>query len=429
MRQPAGKAKPAHARAAAPVHDPAQAPAGAPAHEPDLTDADLADWLHLLHTDGIGREAARRLLAALGSPGAVLAASVPERAACVDARAAAALSRPPDGHAQRRAATLAWRSAAPGRRVMVLGDADYPPLLLHSADPPLLLYLQGDASLLTRPAVALVGSRQPSAQGRDHAHGFGRALSAQGWTVVSGLAAGIDGAAHDGALAGLADAQAHKGTVSHTVGHTGGSTVAVVGTGIDRVYPAAHRALARRIADQGLIVSEFSLGTPPLAANFPQRNRLIAGLSRGTLVVEAALRSGSLITARLAAEAGREVMALPGSVLADQSAGCHALIRQGAALVTSVEQVLQELQALPPLDLPAVLKAPTAATAPTAAPSAKQADDPVLRALGHDPLTLDALIDRCGWPAPALSAHLLTLEFDGLVARLPGGLYQRRSTA
>ena len=394
---------------------------------PDLTDADLADWLHLLHSDGIGREGARRLLAALGSPGAVLAASVPERAACVDARAAAALSRPPDGHAQRLAATLAWRSAAPGRRVMVLGDADYPPLLLHSADPPLLLYLQGDASLLTRPAVALVGSRKPSAQGRDHAHGFGRALSAQGWTIVSGLAAGIDGAAHDGALAGLADAEASNGQDCQAGSHTGGSTVAVVGTGIDRVYPAAHRALARRIADQGLIVSEFSLGTPPLAANFPQRNRLIAGLSRGTLVVEAALRSGSLITARLAAEAGREVMALPGSVLAAQSAGCHALIRQGAALVTSVEQVLQELQALPPLDLPAVLKAPTAA--PSAAASTHQPDDPVLRALGHDPLTLDALIDRCGWPAPALSAHLLTLEFDGLVARLPGGLYQRRSTA
>lgn len=380
----------------------------------ELTDDDLAAWLHLLHCEGVGREAARRLLAVLGSPQAVLAASVPERANCVDPRCAAALSRPPADHAERLAATLAWRQAAPDRRVMVLGDPDYPPLLLHSADPPLLLYLQGRVSLLSQPSVALVGSRRASAQGLDHARSFARALSAQGWTIVSGLAAGIDGAAHEGALAGLDDAA--------QPGQTGGSTVAVVGTGIDRCYPASHRKLAQRIANQGLIVSEFSLGTPPLAPNFPQRNRLIAGLSRGTLVVEAALRSGSLITARLAAEAGREVMALPGSVLAAQSAGCHELIRQGAALVTSVGQVLQELQALPPLDLPAA--APPAP--PTPARAAKPPTDPVLAALGHDPATLDTLIDRCGWPAHRLSAHLLTLELDGQVARLPGGLYQRR---
>ena len=379
-----------------------------------LADDELAAWLHLLHSEGVGRDAARRLLAALGSPQAVLAASVPERADCVDARSAAGLSRPPAGHAQRLAATLAWRQAKPDRRVMVLGDPDYPALLLHSADPPLLLYLQGRASLLGQASVALVGSRHASAQGLDHAHSFARALSARGWTVISGLAAGIDGAAHEGALAGLDDAAQQ--------GQTGGSTVAVVGTGIDRVYPASHRKLAQRIGDQGLIASEFSIGTPPLAANFPQRNRLIAALSRGTLVVEAALRSGSLITARLAAEAGREVMALPGSVLAAQSAGCHALIRQGAALVTSVDQVLEELQALPPLDLPS--PAP-----PSQAPASTQAGlpvDPVLQALGHDPAMLDDLIARCGWPAHLLMAHLLTLELDGQVARLPGGLYQRR---
>ena len=379
-----------------------------------LADDELAAWLHLLHSEGVGRDAARRLLAALGSPQAVLAASVPERADCVDARSAAGLSQPPAGHAQRLAATLAWRQAGPDRRVMVLGDPDYPPLLLHSADPPLLLYLQGRVSLLGQASVALVGSRHASAQGLDHARSFARALSAQGWTVVSGLAAGIDGAAHEGALAGLDDAARQ--------GQAGGSTLAVVGTGIDKVYPAAHRKLAQRIGELGLIVSEFSIGTPPLAANFPQRNRLIAGLSRGTLVVEAALRSGSLITARLAAEAGREVMALPGSVLAAQSAGCHALIRQGAALVTSVEQVLQELQALPPLDLPAAaLPDRPDASGQRAAP-----EDPVLQAMGHDPVTLDALIARCGWPAHLLSAHLLSLEFEGLLARLPGGLYQRR---
>ena len=379
-----------------------------------LTDDELAAWLHLLHSEGVGRDAARRLLAALGSPQAVLAASVPERAGCVDAASAAGLSRPPAGHAQRLAATLAWRQAGPDRRVLVLGDPDYPPLLLHSADPPLLLYLHGRVSLLGQASVALVGSRHASAQGLDHARSFARALSAQGWTVVSGLAAGIDGAAHEGALAGLDDAARQ--------GQAGGSTLAVVGTGIDKVYPAAHRKLAQRIGELGLIVSEFSIGTPPLAANFPQRNRLIAGLSRGTLVVEAALRSGSLITARLAAEAGREVMALPGSVLAAQSAGCHALIRQGAALVTSVEQVLQELQALPPLDLPAA----AVPGRPEARGQRTEPDDPVLQAMGHDPLTLDALIARCGWPAHLLSAHLLSLELDGLLARLPGGLYQRR---
>ncbi len=383
---------------------------------PPLSGDELAAWLHLLHSEGVGREGARRLMTRLGSPQQVLDASLHERAECVDPRCAAALGRPPAGHAERLAATLAWRNGGADRRVMVLGDADYPPLLLHSADPPLLLYLHGRAGLLGRSSVALVGSRKPSAQGLDHARSFARGLSDQGWTVVSGLAAGIDGAAHEGALAGADDARQR--------GLDGGSTLAVIGTGIDLVYPASHRRLVQRITSQGLMVSEYCLGTPPLAANFPQRNRLIAGLARGTLVVEAALRSGSLITARLAAEAGREVMALPGSVLATQSAGCHALIRQGAALVTSVDQVLEELQALPALAAAAPADDPKAPAATTAA-----LDDPVLAALGHDPLTLDALIARCGWSAPRLSAHLLTLELDGHLARLPGGLYQRRRQA
>ena len=398
-------------------HDQPDQP-GRPDQPAQLDDAELGAWLFLLHSPGIGRDAARRLLAHFGSPQAVLAASTVDRASRVDAKAAAALARPPDGHALRLAATLAWRSAGPARRVMVLGEADYPPLLLHTADPPLLLYLQGRAELLSAPSLAIVGSRQPSAQGLDNARGFARTLSQAGWTIVSGLAAGIDGAAHDGALSAVAD------------GTGAGSTMAVIGTGIDQVYPRAHRALAGRISELGLIVSELALGTPPLAANFPQRNRLIAGLSRGTLVVEAALRSGSLITARLAAEAGREVMALPGSVLSSQSQGCHALIRQGAALVGSVAQVLEELTALPPLARPAPVPGRAAAVAASpplpSAPPAK--GDAVLAALGHDPLSLDALINRCGWPAPALSAHLLTLELDGHVARLPGGLYQRRGS-
>ena len=364
-------------------------------------DAELGAWLHLLHSPGVGREAARRLLARFLSPQAAIAAPVDALRDCVDAPTALALASPPDGHADRLAATLAWRAAAPGRRVLLLGDADYPPPLLHSADPPLLLYLQGDAALLSTPCLAMVGSRRPTAQGRDNARRFAEALAGQGWTIVSGLAAGIDGAAHEGALA------------------AGGRTIAVVGTGIDRVYPPSHRALAHRIAETGLLVSEYCLGTPPLSANFPQRNRIIAGLSRGTLVVEAALRSGSLITARLASEAGRDVLAIPGSILAPQSAGCHALIRQGAALVDSPEQVADELGPLQPAALP--VRATTTAATPAPADA-----DPVLAALGHDPQSLDTLIDRCGWPAHTLSAHLLTLELDGQVARLPGGLYQRR---
>ena len=369
---------------------------------------ELAAWLHLLHTEGVGRDTARRLLAHFGSPQAAVAAGAADLAGLVNPKIAQALAQAPTGHALRLAKTLAWRSAAPARRVMVLGDADYPPLLLHSADPPLLLYLQGRAALLNARSVAIVGSRQASAQGLDHARAFARTLAQNGWAIVSGLAAGIDAAAHQGAL----DAEG------------GAGTVAVVGTGLDRIYPRSHQALTERIAEQGLLVSELALGTPPLAPNFPQRNRLIAGLSRGTLVVEAALRSGSLITARLAAEAGREVMALPGSLLAPQSHGCHALIRQGAALVTSPEQVLDELNGLPALSLLDALAEPPAP--PVTAQATAQ--DAVLRALGHDPLSLDALINRCGWSAPALSAHLLTLELDGLVARLPGGLYQRRQS-
>ncbi|OGA97907.1 MAG: DNA protecting protein DprA [Burkholderiales bacterium RIFCSPHIGHO2_12_FULL_69_20] len=372
-----------------------------------MDDAELGAWLHLLHSPGVGREAARRLLARFGSPQAAIASAVDQLRECVDAPTALTLATPPEGHARRLAATLAWRAAAPARRILVLGEADYPEPLLHSADPPLLLYLLGDAGLLAAPSLAIVGSRKPSAQGRDNARNFANTLAGQGWTIVSGLAAGVDGAAHEGALA------------------AGGRTIAVIGTGIDRVYPPSHRTLAHRIAEQGLMISELPLGAPPLAAHFPQRNRIIAGLSRGTLVVEAALRSGSLITARLASESGREVMAIPGSILAPQSAGCHALIRQGAALVESPEQVAEELGPLVPTagrsrSSPAAV-ADTAASAAIADP-----DDPVLRAMGHDPLSLDALIDRCGWPTHALSAHLLTLELDGLVARLPGGLYQRR---
>ncbi len=354
---------------------------------------ELEAWLRLLATPQVGRDTARRLLAALGSPQAVFDAG---SAALRDVAGAlsAALSTPPPALEAQLAATLQWLAAGDLRAVVTLGDPLYPALLLETADPPLLLYLQGRAELLAAPAVAIVGSRNPTPQGLNNARSFGRHLSEAGWCVVSGLALGIDGAAHEGALEGQS------------------STIAVVGTGLDRVYPKRHLGLAHRIAAQGLMLSEYALGTPPLAPLFPQRNRLIAGLSRGTLVVEAALQSGSLITARLAAECGRDVFAIPGSIHAPQSRGCHLLIKQGAKLVDSAQDIVEELR---PGTSP-----PT--TGPAAAP---RAADPVLGALGYEPVTLDALVERTGVSPAALNVRLLELELDGQVARLPGQLFQR----
>jgi DNA processing protein len=257
-----------------------------------------------------------------------------------------------------------------------------------------MLYLRGRVELLARPSVAIVGSRNATAQGEQNARSFAEHFSRRGLTVVSGLAAGIDAAAHEGALKG------------------DGSTVAVVGTGIDRIYPRRNEALARRIVDQGLMVSEYPLGMLPLAPNFPRRNRLIAGLSLGTLVVEAAAQSGSLITAREAADAGREVFAIPGSIHSPQSRGCHQLLRQGAKLVEVADDVLEELR------LGRMASPPLSAASPTPA-------DPLLEALGFDPQPLDALAQRTGLPTDRLLARLLELELAGQVARLPGGLYQR----
>ncbi|MNS89395.1 hypothetical protein D3C72_1234060 [compost metagenome] len=287
---------------------------------------------------------------------------------------------------------------------MTLGDAGYPGSLLEMVDPPLMLYVLGAAAFdLTQlgRSLAVVGSRNPTPQGASHARAFARALGEAGLPVVSGLALGIDGAAHLGALDAAGDAPVL-------------ATVAVVGTGLDRVYPARHRDLAHRITLQGLIVSELPLGTPPLTQNFPKRNRLIAGLARGTLVVEAALASGSLITARLTSEQGKEVFAIPGSIHSPQSRGCHALIRQGAKLVESVNDILEEL---PPL-------APAARTPSTDTPSPAP-EHPLLDALGFDPVSLDALSARTGWSAAQLQAKMLELELDGHVSRLPGGLFQR----
>lgn len=373
---------------------------------------ELAAWLRLTLTPGIGNQAARRLLVAFGLPRNIF--GQPEHAlrACLGPTQISALQAEPEGLATLLETTWQWLHSPPDastqRAVIPLGDPRYPPLLLETSDPPLLLYLLGPARLVQADAfpatrcLAMVGSRNPTPQGQDHARQFARALRAAGLTIVSGLALGVDGAAHEGALE---DATTSDATPP---------TIAVVGTGLDRVYPQRHHELAHRIASHGLLISEYPLGTPPLAANFPKRNRVIAGLAQGTLVVEAAPASGSLITARLASEQGREVFAIPGSIHSIQSRGCHLLIRQGAKLVESAQDVLEEL----PWPAPSTLDAPHPCREP-------RVDGGLLGAMGFDPIGLDALQARTGLDTPSLQVQLLELELSGAIARMAGGLFQR----
>lgn len=391
-------------------------PVSEPSHQGDALDAETAAWLRLLLTPGVGRSTARRLLARAGSAEAIWQLARTSWGECASSAQVQALAVVPADWEPQCTHTARWLSAAaPGLRhaIITLGHAQYPDCLLQAEDPPLLLFVQGSATLLEsdRPwfpypaTLAMVGSRNPSAQGLVNARQMAQALAESGLCIVSGLARGIDAAAHDGAL--LAGKRANTP-----------STIAVVGTGLDQVYPSSHSALARQIAEQGLVVSEYLLGSGPLARHFPQRNRIIAGLSQGTLVVEAALQSGSLITARLASEQGREVFAIPGSIHAPQAKGCHALLRQGAKLVETAQDVLEELQGLntPPSH---------GGKSPTAIKEEAAAEHPLLTALGHDPMSLDALVARTGWDAAHLQAQLMELELDNLVARLPGGMYQR----
>jgi DNA processing protein len=375
-----------------------------------LGEEELLAWLRLTQTPGVGDLAARRLLAAFGSPQAALSAGAGAWREVAGHEAAAGLAQPVAESLQALfTRTAQWLHESPDHHVLTWGDADYPAVLLQLPDPPPLLYAVGQLRFLRAPCLAMVGSRHATPQGRDNARHFAAHFSRVGLTVVSGLALGVDGAAHDGALEGP------------------GSTIAVVGTGLDQVYPRRHVTLAARVSQAGLLLSEFPLGTPPLSPHFPKRNRIIAGLSMGTLVVEAAVQSGSLITARLANEFGREVFAIPGSIHSPQSRGCHRLIQQGAKLVETAEDVLQELPWTPgdsSTEASTGSAAAELATPPDDAPAA--ATDSLLAAMGHDPVTLDALIARCGWPAHLLSAKLLEFELTGQVARLPGGLYQRR---
>ena len=394
-----------------------------------MTYEELSAWLRLALTPGVGNDKARDLLAACGLPGAIFEQAESALAQLASPKQVKGLLKPPPELAEQLERTWRWLNetgpeGAP-RRLLTLGDPLYPAGLLNMEDPPLMLFTLGAPGLgpdtLAR-SLAVVGSRNPTPQGAANARHFAKALAQAGLTIVSGLALGVDGAAHEGALEGM-PADGALATVT-TV-----ATVAVVGTGLDRVYPAKHRELAHRIAQRGLLVSEYLLGTPPLPSNFPKRNRLIAGLAQGTLVVEAALQSGSLITARLTAEQGKEVFAIPGSIHTTQSRGCHALIRQGAKLVESAQDVLEELK-LEHLVAHDETEAPEAgATGETGETSGmggrSVAESGLLHALGFDPVGLDALQARCGLDAASLQAQLLGLELDGHVARLPGGLFQR----
>lgn len=365
------------------------------------------DWLRLAAVPGLGGASQRLLLKAFGLPEAIFEARPTALAAVVGESLAQRIAGAEDDAALE--AGLAWL-AEPDNHLLTLADPEYPRSLLDTEDPPPLLYVKGRLELLGRPALAVVGSRNGTAQGERNARAFAATLSQAGLTIVSGLALGIDAAAHQGGLEGV------------------GATVAVIGTGPDRIYPARNAELARQIAAQGAIVSEFPVGTPALAGNFPRRNRIIAGLAQGCLVVEAAERSGSLITARLAAEAGREVFAIPGSIHSPQSRGCHKLIKQGAKLVESAQDVLEELR----LTIFSERSEPDNTPSPREGGGggfsfdvANSGEDLLLSAIGHDSCTLDTLVQRTGLTPDNLLAMLLPLELEGRLAQLPGGLYQR----
>jgi DNA processing protein len=303
---------------------------------------------------------------------------------------------------------LVWLQQ-PHNHLVTLRDPRYPPLLKEIGDPPPVLFVRGDPEVLQFPQLAMVGSRNPSSSGKETAYHFARQLAAAGLTITSGLAAGIDGASHRGALA------------------AGATTVAVTGTGLDRVYPTYQQQLAQHVEERGALVSEFPLGTPPLAGNFPRRNRIISGLSVGTLVVEAAQRSGSLITARLAGEQGREVFAIPGSIHNPLSRGCHALIRQGAKLVENAGDVIEELA-----PLLASLSAPDQSPCNPQQNFRSNLDEEqlsLLDSMGFDPVAADQLIERSGLTADAVSSMLLLLELEGYVSSAPGGRYCRTGKA
>ena len=393
-----------------------------------MTENERFAWLQLAFTPYIGAESFLVLLQQFGSAQAALNAPADTIAALVRHKQAAESWRNADKRAlaQRSAeAALQWEMQD-GCRLLLLQDDDFPEMLTQGITPPPVLFLRGNAELLHTPSAAIVGSRHATPQAMRIAKDFGRALSEKGIPVVSGMASGIDTAAHQGAL------------------QADGGTIAVWGTGIDRIYPPSNKNLAYEIAERGLIVSEFPLDTRPFAGNFPRRNRLIAALSQLTLVVEAALESGSLITAKLAAEMGREVMAVPGSIDNPHSKGCHKLIKDGAKLVECLDDILHECPQLlqntpvpsysinktvkPKNDQTKRLQPKTIADEPqrpSENPPATPSTSALLEAMGYDPIHPDILAQQTNMAAADVYAQLLEYELDGIVAALPGGRYQR----
>ncbi len=379
-----------------------------------LDDQSWVGWLRLQMTPGIGSVSGRNLLRAFGDPAAIFSQSAATLRAVVQARQAQALLQLPSDFEAIARFTQQWlQSERRQHHMLVLGDPRYPFALLEIDDPPLVLYAAGSERALNcldaSRSIAIVGSRNPTPQGLENSRAFGKALAQEGLTVVSGMALGVDAAAHRGALE------------SDEIDLP---TIAVVGTGLDRAYPAKHHHLAGAIAERGLVLSEYPLGTVPLPANFPRRNRLIAGLSRGTLVIEAALQSGSLITAQQALDQGKEVFAIPGSIHSTQSRGCHALIKQGAQLVESVQDIFDAL-GLDPGAIPSGSRADANQTHTDILSDDGDTDSALADALGYDPATLEILQVRTGWDTGQLQARLMELELKGQVARLPGGLFQR----
>ena len=360
-------------------------------------DGRIRAWVTLAGIPGLGMSELHGLVSAFGSPDAILDATAASLGRHIPGHLADAVSA--GAEPQQVDRILAW-SADAGNHLLTWDDPHYPKALLEIGEAPPLLYYKGRIELLDGPSLAIVGSRNASPGGIRTAEEFAESLAAAGVTVVSGLALGIDAAAHRGAM---------------RAGPLARSTIAVIGTGIDRIYPAANKALAHQIAAEGGVLSEFPLGTPPAKQNFPRRNRLISGLSKGVLVVEAALESGSLITARLAGDQGREVFAIPGSIHSPFSKGCHKLIKQGAKLVESTDDILDELHIPskdPPKARPRMVKL-------------SNADKSLLDALGFDPSSADQLVARLSWPVERVMTHLLELEMSGIIAQMPGGGFQR----
>ncbi|MBZ0104750.1 MAG: DNA-processing protein DprA [Sulfuricella denitrificans] len=359
----------------------------------DQSQHPLSLWVSLSQINGLGGESFRRLLQSFGDPERIFTASYTDLVKIVRAPVARLISSGPDY--ETLTPTLRWLED-PLNHIVTLADEDYPRALLEIPDPPPLLFVKGQRQRLNLPALAVVGSRSATPQGLSNAESFARHLSDCGLCIISGLALGIDGAAHRGGLQGNA------------------STIAVVGTGLDIVYPSRHRELAHVLAQEGALISEFPLGTPSKSQNFPRRNRLISGLSRGCLVIEAALQSGSLITARLAAEQGREVFAIPGSIHSPQARGCHFLIKQGAKLVETAQDVLDEL------GYPAI-----APSTITSEPDLNDVETRLMQCMGFDPAGIDMLVKCSGLTSDSVCAILLAMELAGQVTRLPGGSYQR----